>query len=154
MNQKQMKTYFFQLKRFKSKEEHQRIIDRLKEETEGNVVLIDPDMELIYPVQQWIPVSKGLPDELEEVNITWINTEPEPYYGFVKDKPMTGSGVYYQGRWYWYSAVCVDYLKEYGFSPNDSMDDAIKVTAWMPMPEPYEGKLDQGKDERGTYGRR
>lgn len=89
------------------------------------------------PEPQWIPCSERLPDELAEVNITWINTNPALYYEFTKGKPSTGSAVYYKGRWYWYSAVCADYLAEYGFSPNDDMDDAIKVIAWMPLPEPY-----------------
>ena len=96
---------------------------------------------LLPPVQRWIPVSEQLPDELAEVNITWINTDPPSYYEFVKNKPMTGSAVYYKGRWYWYSAVCADYLKEYGFSPNDSMDDAIKVIAWAEFPEPHKGDV-------------
>ena len=89
------------------------------------------------PEQRWIPVTERLPDELAEVNVTWENTEPEPYYDFVKGHCFTGTAVYFCGRWYWYSAVCVDYLREYGFSPNDEMDDAIKVHAWMPLPEPY-----------------
>ena len=88
----------------------------------------------------WIPCSSGeMPEELAEVNITWVNRDPEPYYAFLKDKPFTGSAVYCKGRWYWYSAVCTDYLREYGTSPNDIMDDAIEVIAWMPMPEPWEG---------------
>ena len=36
------------------------------------------------PEQRWIPTSEKLPDELAEVNVTWENTEPEPYYDFVK----------------------------------------------------------------------
>lgn len=86
---------------------------------------------------RWIPCSKGLPDELQEVNITYVNTNPESYYEHIKGKPFTASGVYFKGRWYWYSAVCRDYLLEYGFSPNDVIDDSIKVTAWMSFPEPY-----------------
>ena len=105
------------------------------------VDMID-DMPTIEPEPQWIPCSERLPDELAEVNITWINTNPAPYYEFIKGKPNTGSAVYYKGRWYWYSAVCADYLAEYGFSPDDDMDDAIKVIAWMPLPEPYRGEGD------------
>ena len=87
--------------------------------------------------EKWIPVSERLPEELEEVNITWVNTDPEPYYENIKGVSQTGSAIYFKGRWYWYSAVCKDYLAEYGFSPNDEMDDAIKVIVWMPLPEPY-----------------
>ena len=80
-------------------------------------------------------------EELQKskVNIAWTNTNPAPYYDFIKGKAFTGSTVYYKGQWFWYSATCRDYLIEYGFSPNDSMDDAIKVTHWMPLtsaPEP------------------
>ena len=90
-----------------------------------------------YERNCWIPVTERLPEELEEVNITWINTAPEPYYDFIKGKPFTGTAVYHKGRWYWYSAVCNDYLAEYGISPNDTMDECINVIAWMPLPEPY-----------------
>ena len=88
----------------------------------------------------WISCSKRVPDDLAEVNITYVNTRPEPYYDFLKGKPFAGTAVYYKGRWYWYSAMCVDYLGEYGFSPNDEMDDYIKVIAWKPLPEPYIGE--------------
>ena len=87
--------------------------------------------------ERWIPVTERLPEECEEVNITWINTEPAVYYEDIKNKPFTGTGLYCRGRWHWYSAVCKDYLEERGMSPCDEMDDAIKVTAWRPLPEPY-----------------
>ena len=101
------------------------------------------DLPSAQPEQRWIPTSEKLPDELAEVNVTWENTEPEPYYDFVKGYCFTGTAVYFGGRWYWYSAVCVDYLREYGFSPNDGMDDAIKVIAWMPLPEPYKAESEE-----------
>lgn len=98
------------------------------------------DLPSAQPEQRWIPTSEKLPDELAEVNVTWENTEPEPYYDFVKGHCFTGTAVYFRGRWYWYSSVCVDYLREYGVSPNDEMDDAIKVLAWMPLPKAWKGE--------------
>lgn len=44
--------------------------------------------------QRWIPTLEKLPDELTEVNVTWENTEPEPYYDFVKGHCFTGIAEY------------------------------------------------------------
>ena len=87
----------------------------------------------------WIPVERELPDDLAEVNVTWVNHEPEPYYESIKSKPFTASAVYYEGKWYWYSSVCADVLAEYGRNDVDKVDDAIEITAWRPFPEPYRG---------------
>ena len=89
--------------------------------------------------QMWIPVTKRVPEDLEEVNVTWVNHDPEPYYDFVKDKPCSGSAVYYKGSWYWDSSTCVDILAEYGRNESDKIDDGIEVVAWMPLPEPWKG---------------
>ncbi len=94
---------------------------------------------------EWIMVSEKLPEELEPVNITWVNHNPESYYEDIKDKPHTATGIYYKGRWYWYSSTCEDYLKEYGRFDVDEIDTDIEVTAWMPLPEPYEGESEAGK---------
>lgn len=88
---------------------------------------------------KWIPVSERLPEDLEPVNITWINHEPEPYYHSIKDKNFIATGIYYRGQWYWYSTTCADYLGEYGSNEIDKVDDAVEIVAWMPLPEPYKG---------------
>lgn len=85
----------------------------------------------------WIPVSERLPEELVPVNVTWINRKPEPYYAEIKDVPFACTAVYYNGKWYWWSSVCTDYLEEYGEYNVDLVDKYIDIVAWMPLPEPY-----------------
>ena len=85
---------------------------------------------------RWIPVSERTPDDLEPVNITWINHEPEPYYKEIKDKPFTATGIYFNGQWYWWSTFCADILAEYSFNYGDIIDRSIEVTHWKPLPEP------------------
>jgi hypothetical protein len=85
----------------------------------------------------WIPVSERLPEELVPVNVTWINRKPEPYYAEIKDVPFACTAVYYNGKWYWWSSVCTDYLEEYGEYNVDLVDKYIDIVAWMPLPETY-----------------
>ena len=54
---------------------------------------------------KWIPCSERLPEDLEPVNITWVNHKPVSYYAYIKDKPFTATGHFCNGRWWWYSAV-------------------------------------------------
>jgi hypothetical protein len=81
----------------------------------------------------WIPCSERLPENMEPVNITWINRDPEPYYMHIKDKPFTATGIYYKDKWYWWSSTCDEILCEI-----DEVDDGIEIVAWMPLPKPYE----------------
>ena len=91
----------------------------------------------VQPEPQWIPCSERMPEDLSEVNVTWVNHNPEPYYEFIKDKPFTATAVYYKGEWYWYSATCVDNLAEYGRCDWNKVSDVIEIIAWMPLPEAY-----------------
>ena len=106
----------------------QNVAEKAMQELRGNGVFIG----------RWIPVSERLPDNTDPVNITWINHDPESYYADIKDKPFTATGHYCNGRWWWYSVTCQDYLDEYGHWDIDAMDEAIEVIAWMPLPKPYE----------------
>jgi len=103
------------------------------------------ELPSITPSRQWIPVSEKLPKDTYPVNITWVNHDPESYYANIKDKPFTATGCYCDGKWYWYSVTCQDYLDEYRYCDVDSMDEAIEVIAWMPLPKPYEPKESEDK---------
>ena len=109
-----------------------------------NLETIISKLPPVTPQPRWIPVSERLPKELEPVNITWINHNPESYYADIKDKPFTATGVYFNGQWYWWSTLCTDILAEYSHNYDDIIDDDIEITAWMPLPEPYNA------DMRGT----
>lgn len=91
------------------------------------------------PADQWIPCSERLPDELAPVNITWVNRRPPIYYKEIKDIPFSGTGIFYRGKWYWYSVRCEDVLAEYGENEADEMNEDIEITAWKPLDEPYKG---------------
>lgn len=86
---------------------------------------------------EWIPCSERLPEELVAVNITWVNRNPPSYYIHIKDKPFTGTGIFYRGKWYWESPLTKDVLKEYGEYSDYSVNKDIDITAWMPLPESY-----------------
>lgn len=96
--------------------------------------------------ERWIPCSERLPEELTAVIITWKNHEPEPYYSEIKHKPFVGVGIHHREKWWWWSAYAEDMLAEYGDSQADRMDDAIEVTAWMPLPDPY--RAERSGDDR------
>ena len=91
-------------------------------------------------VGEWIPVEERLPEDLMTVNVTWVNRKPQTYYSYIKDKPFVNTALRFNGKWYWWSVVIEDILREYGESVMDEIDNGIEVLAWQPLPEPYEVK--------------
>lgn len=89
-----------------------------------------------YAPAKWIDVNDRLPEESTNtpVNIVWKNTDPEPYYEDIKNKPFVGTAYYFNGKWWWFSPVCEDYLAEYGRSDADEVEEGIVITHWMPIP--------------------
>lgn len=84
----------------------------------------------------WIPVSERLPAEAYPVIVTWKNDDPAWYYQYILGKHYVGVAHYKNGKWYWYSSITEDVLMEYGRYDSEEFDEAIKVVAWMPLPEP------------------
>lgn len=93
---------------------------------------------------EWIPCNKQMPDELEAVNVTWVNHNPPPYYKYTEDVPLVDSAVYYRGKWYWWDATVIDVLAEYGEESGvEPIDKDIEVVAWMPLPTPYKEESEE-----------
>ena len=120
----------YKKKCIKCAEEHRQIAEWLKE------------LKQLREQTRWISVSEGLPEDLEPVNITWVNHNPESYYANIKDKPFTATGVYFNGQWYWWSVLCTDMLAEYSHNYDDIIDDDIEITAWQPLPESYNPEME------------
>lgn len=95
-----------------------------------------------YTPAKWIDVNDRLPEESTNtpVNIVWKNTNPEPYYENIKNKPFVGTAYYFNKKWWWFSCTCEDCLEEYGESHRDCFDYGIVVTHWMPIPQMPKGE--------------
>ena len=80
---------------------------------------------------RWIPCSERLPEEYGEYRITWT-TSDAPSKRFIGDSEYEVTSVWdeerkdFKGEW-----LLDDYIKAY---------QDVKVIAWKPLEEPYEGE--------------
>ena len=88
----------------------------------------------------WISVKDSLPDDSQEVIITYVNNNPPSYYNNIKAKPMVGCAVFYNQKWYWYSSITTDILSEYGRYENEEIDKNIEIIAWQSLPKQYKSE--------------
>lgn len=89
----------------------------------------------------WRRVEEELPESNDAVNVVWVNRNPESYYADIKGKPFVATAHYHNGKWYWFSATCKDYLDEYGRCEVDEVDEDIDILYWMPLPSPPVNKM-------------
>lgn len=87
-------------------------------------------IESIPSAQQWIPVSKRLPEEDKEVLITYKGKGDE------LDKPYSNIDITNYGQMYFGGNKVGNY--KHWRSPFQYFYDNYEVTAWMPLPEPYQ----------------
>lgn len=95
----------------------------------------------VEPASPWHRVEVELPESNDAVNVVWVNRNPESYYADIKDKPFVATAHYHNGKWYWFSATCKDYLDEYGRCEVDEVDEDIDILYWMPLPSPPVNKM-------------
>lgn len=81
--------------------------------------------------QSWIPVTERLPEEDKEVLITYKGKGDE------LDKPYSNIDITTYGQMYFGGNKVGNY--KHWRSPFQYFNDNYEVTAWMPMPEAYEG---------------
>ncbi len=89
--------------------------------------------------QDWIPCSERLPENNDQVYVTWINHNYMFDYLGIKRKRFTDTAHYHEGKWYWHSPLTKAFLDVYGTFERDLIDKNIEIIAWASLPETYKG---------------
>lgn len=93
-------------------------------------------MPTIKPEPEWIPCRERLPEEKDAGILKKLGTKKRSEYVLatveVKGERMTVTACTYDGKWHW--------DKKYAFPD-------FKVTAWMPLPEPFKEENDGKADD-------
>jgi hypothetical protein len=97
------------------------------------------EKQMVEQEQRWIPVSERFPEEYGEYMITWTTSNSlARKEGFLGTAEYELSDEYdhennrFKGEW-----ILEDYIKNYS---------DVKVTAWMPLPQPYKA---ESEDKHG-----
>ena len=91
-----------------------------------------PTIEAIKHEQKWIPCIKELPDTSDDVLVTYE-------YGFAK-LSLDDERVYHDNRLAILHYIEGDYNVKVWFDGMYEIPEGMRIIAWMPLPEPYEGE--------------
>ena len=115
--------------------------DAYIEDSDVHCADMEYEINHIPAASTWHRCEDELPESNDAVNVVWVNRNPESYYADIKDKPFVATAHYHNGKWYWFSATCKDYLDEYGRCEVDEVDEDIDILYWMPLPSPPVNKM-------------
>lgn len=80
----------------------------------------------------WIPVTDGLPETVDEFDGEWYSKPVLVTYASAIDGKHCCDGLACycdDGRWYWWED-----------EPQDTESVRVTINAWMPLPQPWEGR--------------
>ena len=100
------------------KKETNELVTRIFEDGEGIKEITSDDYIVEIKENGWIPVEERMPDKGKDVLVTYIGYNSGGRFS-------NGTAYYYFEKWWW--------------SVTDSIVK-VKIIAWMPLPEPYQGE--------------
>lgn len=103
------------------KKETNELVTRIFEDEEGIKEITSDDYIVEVKENGWIPVEERMPDYMQDVFVTYIGCDDGLHY--CDDVAYFDSS----NRWVWSSPSNFKYVDP-------------EIIAWMPLPEPYQGK--------------